>query len=126
MLRRLDRRPFRDRHNSKKIAFTDYFDDAGYASNGGLVDALKLGTDRGRAHDAPMQHVRHVEILHIGECARHLRRDVEPRNGCSDKFEILGILGLGGHLVIDRERKGLAADQFSVSGYALHTSGRNG
>ena len=74
-------------HDGKEVALANNLDDPSDAADGVLVDAFEAGANRGRPHDAPMQHFRDAEILHVDEGARDLGRKINTPDRLADKLE---------------------------------------
>ena len=70
--------------------------------------------DRRRPDDAPVQHAGHAEVLHVGEAAGHLVRNVEARHRLADDLVVLRVLRSAG-FVVELEREDLAADELAVA-----------
>ena len=96
LLRRLDRGPLALGDDAEEIALAHDLDDAGNVLDRALVDAFELGADRRRAHHAAVQHAGHAEVLHVGEAAGHLVRDVDARHRLADDLVVLRVLAVGG------------------------------
>ena len=47
----------------------------------------------GREHHAPVQHAGQAHVVHVGVAARHLRRDVDPRDPLPDQLVLAGRFG---------------------------------
>src|SRR5215468_9986409 len=115
LLRRLDRAPLALGNDAEEIALAHDLDHPGNVLDRSLIDALEHGADRRRAHDAPMQHAGHAEVLHVGETSRHFVRDVDARHRLAHELVVLGVLAGGGLGVIKRERERLPSDQLAVA-----------
>src|SRR6516225_8021037 len=105
LLRRLDRAPLALGNDAEEIALADDFHHPGNVLDRSLIDALERGADRRRAHDAPMQHAGHAEVLHVGETSRDFVRDVDARHRFAHELVVLGVLASRGLGVIELERE---------------------
>ncbi len=115
LLRRLDRAPLALGNDAEEIAFPHDLDHADNVLDRSLIDAFERGADRRRAHDAPMQHAGHAEVLHVGETSHHFVRDIDARHRLAHKLVVLGVLAGGGLGVIELERERLPSDQLAVA-----------
>ena len=119
--------PFILGNDAEEVALAHELDDTGNAADRRLVDALQRRSDRRRPYHAAVQHAGHAEVLHVGEFAGHLVRNVDARDRGADDLEVFRVLGLRRLGVVDRERKGLAADQLAIAdGFAAAADGPGG
>ena len=81
---RLDRLLLALGDDAEETAVAHDRDDAGHRLDRRLVDAVELRAVARRTHDAAMHHARQPHVLHIGDAAGHLARDVEARNRFAD------------------------------------------
>ena len=72
----------------------------------------RIGTAIGRTHHAAVQHARHAHIVHIGQCAQHLGRNVHALHGLADVVETAGAQR---HFLVQRNIQVLALGQFAVA-----------
>jgi hypothetical protein len=70
--------------NYRKEILDTYRLRAGEVLDRGLVDRDQLCADCWRSDDAPMQHARQVEIVHIGKTACAFCGNIRPRKGLAD------------------------------------------
>ena len=54
------------------------------------VEGLEHRAIRGRAHDPTVQHARQLQVVHVDAGARHLVRQVEPRQRLADQRQLIG------------------------------------
>ncbi|MEY9369027.1 hypothetical protein ABIE83_003645 [Bradyrhizobium diazoefficiens] len=99
--------------------------DAGNVAHRGFVDREQAGADErpgidagiGRTHDAAVQHARQADVVHEGQLARGLRRQIDPRHRLADDGVVAD--GLDGDVVGKLEPDRLAADQFAIADAAV-------
>ncbi len=111
-LRRLDRRPFVARNDGDEVALAHRLHEAGDLLRLAVVVGLQPGAEVIGADDPRMQHAGQPHVLHEGELARHLGRDVDACDRLADHLVVLGRFQR--RLRIDRKLEIPVADQFGV------------
>ena len=113
LARRLDRCPLALADDAEEVGDAHHLHQAGNVLDRAFVDALQRGAECRRAYHATVQHARHLEVLHVGEGAGALARDVEPRHRLADDGVEVWVLGR--RLGIELQVEVLAADQLAVA-----------
>ena len=113
-LRRLHRRPLARGRDREEVADAHDLVQTLDARDAGLVDALQRRADRGRPHDARVQHAGETEVLHVRELAGDLRGDVDALHRLADQ-RVVGRL-LERHVLVDLEVQLFVTHELRVGG----------